>query len=96
MKMTKQDLIELANKCNGCIVTRYADDNYPLGKFHSNNIWLDEETELLTLPIEVDCIYQVMSETEYNNSVLADSIEKANFEDWFGCVDSVMLIIGIK
>lgn len=40
--------------------------------------------------------YQLMNEEEYSNTILANSCKKADFEEWYGKKNAIVLIIIIK
>ena len=40
--------------------------------------------------------YRLMNEEEYNNTILANSCKKADFEEWYDDKDAIVLVVIVK
>lgn len=63
--------------------------------FHTDYCsWVDPDE--VDLDNEMDLDWEVFNQEEYNNTILANSCESANFDDWYGDENAKVLCILIK
>ena len=66
-------------------------DKYIHGIHTDNMRNLDIDTD--ALPAEFDGMVELMTEQEYNDTVLANSSVSADFADWYGNKDAKVLVV---
>lgn len=66
-------------------------DKYIKG-IHTDNI-KSLDADIDSLPDEFDGMVELMTEQEYNDTVLANSSMSADFEDWYGNKNAKVLVV---
>lgn len=86
---------ELLKKCEN---EYYSFEIYKIegDKFHTDFIKnIDNEYSIKELKEMEVKDYELMNEEDYNNTILTNSCENANFEELYGKKDAVILVIGV-
>lgn len=89
MTYEKNYLKGIAAKCVDVEIYQYIGRNHT---FHGDAI-KSVDLQLDNLPDEVECDFSEMDEEEYNSTIMGNSCEDADFEDWYGDKDAKVLVI---
>ncbi len=64
--------------------------------FHTDNCKFLDVGSINTMLQKEAVLWEIMTEDEYNNTIMANSEERAKFDDWFGSKEAKVLCIMIK
>lgn len=85
----KNYLKELASNCADVEIYVYRGENHSI---HTDSI-KGLDINLDNLPDEIECDFSEMDEEEYNETILANSGVKADFDDWYDDKEAKVLVI---